>query len=78
MANSRIYLTCKHCGGYICLGKGYFGCYSTRNEQIFDDLNEFFREHEMGLCSDEADASDDAKNHFVILEEGDEPNEQIR
>lgn len=77
MANSRIMLTCKHCGEQICIGKGYFGSYHTGNEQIFDTLNEFYENHAHGSCG-EIDCSDDAKNHFVILEEGDELNEQIR
>jgi hypothetical protein len=36
-----------------------------------DELNEFFDEHKMGICSEDCDCSDDAKNHFAILEEGD-------
>lgn len=71
MANSRIMLTCKHCGDQFVLGKGYFGSYFTVNEKMYEQLNEFYAKHNTGECSDDIDASDDAKNHFVILEEGD-------
>ncbi|MBR2621078.1 MAG: hypothetical protein IKC97_01750 [Clostridia bacterium] len=37
---------------------------------MFHDLNAFYEVHENGKCSDDADYSQDAKNHFVILEEG--------
>lgn len=71
MANSRIMLVCKHCGGEFYLGKGCLGSYFTRNENIFEDLNEFYKKHSMGLCnSDDASCSDNARDHFVILEEG--------
>lgn len=72
MANSRIMLTCKHCGEQFCIGKGYLGAYFTRNEKMFEQLNDFYDKHERGECCDNIDCSDDAKNHFVILEEGDE------
>lgn len=71
MANSRIMLTCKHCGEQFVLGKGYYGSYCTLNKNLYEDLNEFYRKHCMGECSSELDCSDDAKAHFVILEEGD-------
>ena len=71
MANSRIMLTCKHCGEQLVLGKGYFGSYFTQNEKMYERLNDFFEKHRMGECSEDIDCSDDAKNHFVILEEGD-------
>ncbi len=70
MANSRIMLVCKHCGGEFCIGKGYFGVYSTRNENMHHDLNAFYDAHECGICSDDADCTDNARNHFIILEEG--------
>lgn len=69
MANSRIMLVCKHCGGEMVLGKGYLGSYSCCENKA-DELNAFFAEHECGICADEADCSDNARNHFVILEEG--------
>lgn len=69
MANSRIMLVCKHCGGEMVLGNGYFGSYRTRGNKT-DALNAFFKEHKSGCCSDEVDCSDNARNHFVILEEG--------
>lgn len=71
MANSRIMLTCKHCGEQFAIGKGYFGSYFTRNEKMNEQLNEFYSKHSMGECTGEIDCSDDAKDHFVILEEGD-------
>ena len=69
MANSRIMLVCKHCGGEMVLGKGYFGKYSCCDNKS-DELNAFFEEHQCGCCTDVADCSDNARNHFVILEEG--------
>lgn len=71
MANSRIMLTCKHCGEQFVIGKGYLGSYFTRNEKMYEQLNEFYSKHSMGECADEIDCSDDAKDHFLILEEGD-------
>ena len=70
MADTRIMLTCKHCGAGMCIGKGYDGSYYTVNKNMFHDLNAFYEVHEKGKCSDDADYSQDAKNHFVILEEG--------
>jgi hypothetical protein len=80
MANSRIMLTCKHCGKQMIIGKGYFGEYVTYNTNIFEELNEFYEEHSQGSCSDNYDGkecSDDAKDHFIILEEWDDENEYI-
>lgn len=70
MANSRIMLVCKHCGKDFCIGKGYFGSYSTSNEELHKQLNIFYGEHEHGCCSEDTDCSDNARNHFAILEEG--------
>lgn len=70
MANSRIMLVCKHCGASIVLGKGYFGSYYTASENKSVELNDFFRKHEKGFCSDDINCSDNARDHFVILEEG--------
>lgn len=70
MADTRIMLTCKHCGAGMCIGKGYDGSYYTVNKNMFHDLNAFYEVHEQGKCSDDADYSQDAKNHFVILEDG--------
>jgi hypothetical protein len=55
----------------MCIGKGYDGSYYTVNKNMFHDLNAFYEVHEKGKCSDDADYSQDAKNHFVILEDGD-------
>ena len=74
MANSRIMLTCKHCGGQLVIAKGDFGHYYT-----YDDvglaLTDFFEKHGYGKClgenADENCFSNDAKDHFVILEKGD-------
>jgi hypothetical protein len=70
MANSRIMLVCKHCGGELVLGKGYFGEYYTVSENKSVELNEFFDQHRRGRCSGDIDCSDNARNHFVLLEEG--------
>jgi hypothetical protein len=65
-------LVCKHCGESCCIGKGYYGSYSTSNDELHKQLNIFYKEHEHGCCSDEADCSDNARNHFAILEEGED------
>lgn len=72
MANSRIMLTCKHCGKQIALGKGYIGAYGCVTTNMENHLNEFFKEHEHGMCSDDPinSMSDNARDHFLILEEG--------
>jgi hypothetical protein len=63
-------LVCKHCGESCCIGKGYLGSYSTCNDELHKQLNVFYGEHEHGFCSDDMDYSDNARNHFAILEEG--------
>lgn len=70
MANSRIMLTCKHCGGQMVLGKGFLGSYHTVEENKAAQLNDFFEKHEKGKCSEEGCCSDNARDHFIILEEG--------
>jgi hypothetical protein len=65
-------LVCKHCGEDFCIGKGYFGSYVTVNEAMFEQLNDFFKKHEYGCCSNDTDCSDNARNHFAILEEGED------
>lgn len=70
MANSRIMLTCRHCGEQLCLGKGYFGAYHTVSENKSVELNDFFYKHRSGICSDDIDCTDNARSHFVLLEEG--------
>ena len=73
MANSRIMLTCKHCGEQMVIGKGSFGDYCTCNKNIFEDLNNFYKKHSQGACSSKNDGKeyfDNAKDHFIILEEG--------
>lgn len=70
MANSRIMLVCKHCGRELVLGKGYYGAYHTASENKSVELNKFFEHHQSGMCSDDPDCSDNARNHFVLLEEG--------
>jgi hypothetical protein len=32
-------------------------------------IDQFFQEHERGLCADDFDASNNARNHFAILED---------
>lgn len=71
MANSRIMLTCRHCGEQVVLGAGSGGKYHTSNYMLDESLNEFFGKHGAGRCSDNINCADDAKEHFVILEEGD-------
>lgn len=74
MANSRIMLTCRHCGGQTVLAKGDFGQYRAF-EDAYTALNDFFQKHEYGNClgenADKNCFSNDAKDHFVILEKGD-------
>ena len=70
MANSRIMLTCKHCGGQMVLAKGSLGSYHTVEENKAAQLNDFFEKHEKGQCSEEYSCSDNARDHFIILEEG--------
>ena len=70
MANSRIMLVCRHCGEGFVLGKGDFGSYYNPFEDMRTELNEFYKKHEYGICSSETDFSDNARDHFVILEEG--------
>lgn len=48
MANNRLYIRCKQCGGTICIGKEYgnglhHGEY--RELPFIDRLNEFYQEH---------------------------------
>ena len=78
MANSRILLVCKHCGEELVLGKGYFGEYMTYDD-VAEKLDEFFQKHKSGECdnSTSLDFSDDAKNHFVVLEECDKLEDVI-
>lgn len=70
MANSRIMLVCRHCGEGFVLGKGDFGSYYNPFEDMRTELNEFYKKHEHGICSSETDFSDNARDHFVILEKG--------
>lgn len=72
MANSRIMLTCKHCGEQLVIGKGYFGSYHLIGENMSKLLNEFYEKHEYGSCSGDFDCSDNARDHFAILEEGED------
>ena len=74
MANSRIMLTCKHCGEQKTLASGYIGAYYCTGKNMEDQLNEFFKKHEHGMCSDDPinSTSDNARDHFVILEEGED------
>lgn len=86
MANSRMYLTCRHCGAQLYLAKGYYGEYSTRfgengylgtAEEYLKNIEEFFAKHAMGSCSDDPNmvwCNDNARLHFMILEEGEEYN----
>ncbi len=69
MANSRIMLVCRHCGEQISIGKGDFGSYVASVTE--DRLGEFFAKHCRGECiSDNGDFSENARDHFAILEKG--------
>ena len=69
MANSRIMLTCRHCGGQTTLAKGDYGHYYAF-EDASSALNEFFQKHMHGACVNADCYSDNARDHFVILEKG--------
>lgn len=73
MANSRIYLTCRHCGAQMFMGKGYYGEYFLRDYHgdYMDRLNDFYDNHGM-MCdkNTECDCTDNARAHYIILEEG--------
>ena len=66
-------LTCRHCGEQFVIGKGYFGNYRVPycNENFPKELDEFYEKHSMGECCGDANCSDDAKDHYVILEQSD-------
>lgn len=68
MANSRIMLTCRHCGEQICIGKGYHGVYSTVNDNLHNELNKFYEKHKESICTEEINCSDNAREHFEIRE----------
>lgn len=70
MANSRVVLFCRHCGGYLVLGSGGGGVYRAATEDMSAKLQEFFDKHQMGACREDGylNASDDASDHFMILD----------
>ena len=70
MADTRMDLVCRHCGGRFSLAKGFFGKYHTVYTDLRKRLDEFLEEHEAGRCSGDIDCSNEARNHFVILEDG--------
>lgn len=70
MANSRIMLTCMHCGDQLVIGKGYYGSYHLISDNMSQQLREFYSKHESGICSGDIDCTDRARSHFIILEEG--------
>lgn len=89
MANSRMYIACRHCGAAHYLAKGYFGEYGTRAtdpERAYRyvlNLEEFFDKHAMGMCCDPSSdeygyATDNARDHFIILEEDEVYNPTTR
>jgi hypothetical protein len=77
MANSRIMLTCKHCGEQMCLGSGYHGEYSTINKNLSEELNRFYHRHKEGICSEEICCSDNARDHFEIQEFFENPEDYM-
>lgn len=76
MAHSRIMLTCKKCGGQICIGKKFVGAYYSVNEKLLETINDFYENHEDCLQPEDL-VWTDAKDYFMILEEGDDPKEFI-
>ncbi len=54
----------------MVLAKGFLGSYHTVEENKAAQLNDFFEKHEKGKCSEEGCCSDNARDHFIILEEG--------
>ena len=89
MANSRMHLCCRHCGAVHPIAKGYYGEYGTRALEpekaiaFVKMLEEFFDKHAKGLCCDESSdeygyCTDNARDHFIILEEGETYNPSTR
>lgn len=73
MANSRIYLPCRHCGAQMFMGKGYYGKHylCDYHGDYIDRLNDFY-DHHGSWCegNEEICCTDNARKHFIILEEG--------
>lgn len=81
MANSRMYLVCRHCGEKIYMAKGYYGEYGTRygkhgligtGDDYVEKLDNFFDEHGLHCEKGGFYSEDNARTHFIILEEGEE------
>lgn len=73
MANSRIYLTCRHCGAQMFMGKGYYGEYhlGDYHGDWMDRMNDFYDNHGSNCDGNtEWDMTDNARAHYIILEEG--------
>lgn len=56
MANNRMYLRCKQCGEILFLGSTMRDGYSLENKNIYNDLNNFYSQH--NWCSKEKNMSD--------------------
>lgn len=78
MANSRMYLVCRHCGEKRYMAKGYYGAYGTRYgkhgyigaaDEYLDKLEDFF-DHHGANCEKMKHTQDNARHHYIILEEG--------
>jgi hypothetical protein len=69
MPDSRILLTCKHCGCQISIGVGALGSYVTHNPNLSIDLNRFYKAHSNGQCVGEYSTINDCTEYFCILEE---------
>lgn len=81
MANSRMYLACRHCGKWMCLAKGYYGDYYTAMspDSYVREFNEFLDWHGSNCPvnvsnGDGCNCEDNARTHFIILEEGETYN----
>jgi len=56
MANNRMYIRCKECGEILFIGKTMSDGYYLSNENIYNDLNSFYEQH--NWCSKEKNLSD--------------------
>ena len=56
MANNRMYIRCKQCGEILFIGKTMSNGYYLSNENICNDLNCFYSQH--NWCSKEKNMSD--------------------
>lgn len=74
MADTHLMLACRHCGSRILIGKGYNGSYHTVCDDLSSRIDTFFSEHERGACADDFDCENNARNHFIVLEDDENLN----